>query len=285
MEYHLHTESTNKLFVLVFIISVVIFSLTNVNLAQYITHQKQANIFHQAGNDLSSVYSDGYQHFGTMGGYILNDIGKYSFGIGAFAVLSFADTEIQNSLKLSGSNKFWNTVNEFGNARNLLLGSGVMYLSGLITNEDGVRTLGLSLVKGLIYSGLTVTFMKTVIGRERPFVKGLNGDYDPLSIDNEHHSFPSGHTATVFTTATILSNYFDNDYLSLCLYSAAALTGLARIKKNQHWFSDVLFGSLIGISTGSFVSKSFVNPVKNLLPGNIELIPSTNSLNLVYHLH
>ncbi len=63
------------------------------------------------------------------------------------------------------------------------------------------------------------------------------------------HSFPSGHTATAFMAATMLSKEYGHlsPWVSIGAYSAATATGLMRVANNKHWLSDVLTGAGIGI--------------------------------------
>ena len=66
---------------------------------------------------------------------------------------------------------------------------------------------------------------------------------------SNHHSFPSGHTATAFMTATMLSKEYGDrsPWYSIAAYSLAASTGLTRMANNKHWLSDVLAGAGFGI--------------------------------------
>lgn len=63
------------------------------------------------------------------------------------------------------------------------------------------------------------------------------------------HSFPSGHTATAFMTATMLTKEYGHKspWIGIGAYSVAAATGLMRMANNKHWLSDVLAGAGIGI--------------------------------------
>ncbi len=69
----------------------------------------------------------------------------------------------------------------------------------------------------------------------------------PDGTDN--HSFPSGHTATAFMTATMLTKEYGHisPWIGVGAYSFATATGLMRIANNKHWLSDVLTGAGIGI--------------------------------------
>lgn len=62
-------------------------------------------------------------------------------------------------------------------------------------------------------------------------------------------SFPSGHTATAFSSAQfMLREYKDtNFWLSLSGYPFAAFTGIYRSLNDKHWVSDVVAGAGIGI--------------------------------------
>ena len=67
--------------------------------------------------------------------------------------------------------------------------------------------------------------------------------------NSDDHSFPSGHTATAFVTATILHREYGHisPLVSIGGYATAAATGILRIRKNRHWASDVAAGAGIGI--------------------------------------
>jgi hypothetical protein len=66
---------------------------------------------------------------------------------------------------------------------------------------------------------------------------------------SNNHSFPSGHTATAFMTATMLSKEYGHKspWISIGAYTTATATGLMRMANNKHWLSDVLTGAGIGI--------------------------------------
>ena len=64
------------------------------------------------------------------------------------------------------------------------------------------------------------------------------------------NSFPSGHTATAFTAATILHKEYGltrSPWFSVAGYGVATATGVMRVLNNRHWISDVVAGAGIGI--------------------------------------
>lgn len=66
---------------------------------------------------------------------------------------------------------------------------------------------------------------------------------------SNYKSFPSGHTATAFMTATMMhKEYGDRSpWYSISAFTVAAVTGVSRQLNNRHWISDVLAGAGIGI--------------------------------------
>lgn len=66
---------------------------------------------------------------------------------------------------------------------------------------------------------------------------------------SNHHSFPSGHTATAFMSATMLTKEYGqiSPWIGIGAYATASATGLMRMANNKHWLSDVLTGAGIGV--------------------------------------
>ena len=86
-------------------------------------------------------------------------------------------------------------------------------------------------------------------------VQGLKHTTDVTRPDGTNkQSFPSGHTATAFMTATMLSKEYGHisPWVSVGAYSVATATGLMRIANNKHWLSDVMVGAGIGILSTEF---------------------------------
>ena len=89
-------------------------------------------------------------------------------------------------------------------------------------------------------SDLLADVGKALVHRHRPFEHQLG----PRSST---HSFPSGHAATSFACATVLSYYAPR--LRLPLVVLAALIALSRVYNAMHYPTDVLAGSLLGVLT------------------------------------
>ena len=82
------------------------------------------------------------------------------------------------------------------------------------------------------------------------FVNSMKYTIRQLRPDNStRNSFPSGHTATVFTGVEMLYQEYKHSqpWVGITGYVVATGVGLLRIYNNRHWASDVVAGAGIGI--------------------------------------
>lgn len=83
-------------------------------------------------------------------------------------------------------------------------------------------------------------------------VNGVKYSVGRLRPDGtRYNSFPSGHTATTFMSATMLYKEYGWRYPALSIggYTIAAVTGVSRIMNNRHWLTDVIAGAAVGIGS------------------------------------
>lgn len=69
-------------------------------------------------------------------------------------------------------------------------------------------------------------------------------------------SFPSGHAASAFAFAAVVTDDFPE--LSLPLYCMAAAVGYSRIHMGVHYPSDVVGGAVLGLALGSNLRATFL---------------------------
>ncbi len=104
--------------------------------------------------------------------------------------------------------------------------------------------------------------LKNIIKRDRPYI-----DYPYFKSFMESlsyklpsgYSFPSGHTVESFLGATILFIY--NKKTGIVFIPFAFLVGFSRIFLGAHYFSDVIFGGIIGVTFGIIYSL-LINALK-----------------------
>jgi membrane-associated phospholipid phosphatase len=92
--------------------------------------------------------------------------------------------------------------------------------------------------------------LKYAAGRKRP--------NETLRVDDWRaggSSFPSLHSSAAFAIGTVLAESGSDDFRwtrRILGYGIGAATAYLRVHDNSHWFSDVVAGAAIGISTGVF---------------------------------
>ena len=74
----------------------------------------------------------------------------------------------------------------------------------------------------------------------------------PNGKDND--SMPSGHTAIAFAAARFINERYGDSVSPVLLYGAASLTGVARVRANQHHWRDVVAGGALGYAWGSWLT-------------------------------
>jgi hypothetical protein len=110
------------------------------------------------------------------------------------------------------------------------------YAFGRIFDQPKVSHLGMDLLQAQILTELLVQPIKFATHRERP--DGSN-----------HQSFPSGHAAITFATATVIERHL-GWRKSLLGYAIASYVAASRLHDNRHYLSDVIFGAAVGSIAG-----------------------------------
>ena len=128
--------------------------------------------------------------------------------------------------------------------------SGFYLLGWGLSNEELKSTALLAGESMLISAGLVQT-LKYLTSRDRPITSGDPGNWHgPLASSSAQRSFPSGHTSTAFSIATMFATQYRRHlWVPPLAYGLATLTALSRVHEEQHWASDVFFGAVIGYFT------------------------------------
>jgi hypothetical protein len=190
-------------------------------------------------------------------------------GAGAAALAHPADDNV--NARLVGSNavgRFWAPGKYIGSTYTQAAVSVGLYTIGryaIPAAEDGARTnkwshLGFDLLRAQIVSQTLVQGAKQAIRRDRP--------------TGVCCSFPSGHAATAFATASVIERHFGYR-MSVPMMLVATYVATSRLHDNQHFLSDVIFGAAVGTATGWTVvgrhgrSNYALRPVP--VPGGVAL--------------
>ncbi len=178
-------------------------------------------------------------------------------------------------------------LEKLGNTAYTLPASAALYLAGSIIKDPKLKRVAVTLIKCQVVSGVMAQAIKVSVGRQRP-----NTGDDPYLFGTNaingkvNRSFPSGHTTTAFTIATVFADSYKDEHpwVPYVSYTLAALTGMSRIHDNRHWASDVAMGALLGIFTAKVNMGG--GHAKNSKRSGLMLVPMVKnggfSLNLMY---
>lgn len=182
---------------------------------------------------------------------------KAGLVIGATTGLYFADTDIRNFAQKNQSSigdKGAAIGNAIGNPLLAAPSLGLFYLYGHLGEDPKARRTSLLAAESLVISGTVTVLLKQSTRRARPSTGEASTTWNGPGLKPGDHSFPSMHTQTAFSIASVFAEeYGSNRYVPPLAYGLATLTGLARIYDNKHWASDVVFGGAIGYFVGKAV--------------------------------
>lgn len=129
------------------------------------------------------------------------------------------------------------------------------------------KKLAILLLIAYIASGVFSQILKISILSPRPkyYFNYIHSKYYLDTFSNcriGYRSFPSGHVATAFATATVLTNYFIKRYVCFLAFLYAVLIGYSRIYLAHHFLIDVFAAILIGILCGTYTPLWYEKIVK-----------------------
>lgn len=143
---------------------------------------------------------------------------------------------------------------------------GALYLAGEGTGSRSVASLGLTTTEATVVAAALNGLIKGFAGRALPNAK--SAEPGEFSFGRGFHdgngafvSFPSGHTAASFATATVMVeeaaiwNPQSRHIVAPIAYATATLVAVSRLYQNVHWASDLPIGAAIGIWSGRTVVR------------------------------
>ena len=124
----------------------------------------------------------------------------------------------------------------------------------LMMNYFRALILAISVISQTVVVQGLKRFVFSDVVRPQLFFENFGDLHQVAGLEiHSYNSFPSGHTATAFTVAVLLSLISRNKYLTGLLMIMAILVGISRVYLLQHFFIDIYFGSIIGFLNGIIV--------------------------------
>jgi membrane-associated phospholipid phosphatase len=127
------------------------------------------------------------------------------------------------------------------------------------------------------FSAVDTLLLKYAGGRLRP-----NETTSPDQWFQGGDSFPSMHASAAFAIGTVFAESGDDEHRWLRRtigYGIAGATAFVRLHDNVHWFSDVVAGAAIGISTARFTLN---RDGENSRPSAFSVVPVPGGAMLTY---
>jgi membrane-associated phospholipid phosphatase len=182
---------------------------------------------------------------------------SFIIGIGLFRY----DRQMYDTITFSCSNEIREWIHFYSDLGDFpvsgLLISVVLYLVGSVFNKKHWCILAISIFLASSVAGLSVKPGKYLLGRPRPGVEMTDRFYffQKENWQNDHHSFPSGHSATAMAFGVTMAVAVPPLAVPSIVFSISI--GYSRILLERHHFSDVFVGGMIGIVVGLIVGFSY----------------------------
>jgi len=124
------------------------------------------------------------------------------------------------------------------------------YGVGKVIGNKKLATVGRDIVRAQMLSQVMVQAVKLTVRRERPDA-------------SNRMSFPSGHSASAFATASVLQHHYGWK-AGVPAYALGSYVALARMAWNRHHATDVVMGAAFGLASARTVTMSVAGSQFNL---------------------
>ncbi len=142
-----------------------------------------------------------------------------------------------------------------------IIGFGVVYLNNRldfikIEKQKNISNFFISSFFYILVVGIVTQVLKHIVGRPRPNHTNFEDPFgfNFFTFDSSFHSFPSGHSSTIFIVCFILVATFPK--LKYFFYFLASVIALSRVVVGAHFFTDIIAGAILAL-----ISFKIINTV------------------------
>ena len=117
--------------------------------------------------------------------------------------------------------------------------AGFWYAVGAERSDEFNKERAWTMVKALSVTSLTTTGLKAAVNDEAP--------------NHKRWAWPSGHTSSSFTAASVLDEFY-GPRVGIPAYGLACVVAWRMMDAGDHWASDVVFGATLGWVVGHSIA-------------------------------
>ncbi len=131
---------------------------------------------------------------------------------------------------------------------------GGLWLTSQATKDPHAREAGTLGLEALANTAAVYSVLQFVAGRERPLEGDGKGHF--WKNNSLSSSFPSGHAAFTWTTASVIAHEYPKPWVEALVYGAATAVSVTRFTGLKHFPADVVVGSTFGYFIGRHIFHS-----------------------------
>lgn len=131
------------------------------------------------------------------------------------------------------------------------------WAGGELAGSPTAARVGLRTVEALAVANVVTSLFKVSLGRARPKVTEDSREFRFFTLEDDYRSFPSGHASQIFAVAGTVSRELGEraPWVPYVAYPVAAFVGASRVVGREHWATDVISGTAVGILSARVVGR------------------------------
>ncbi len=206
-------------------------------------------------------------------------------GVLVFLFFDYSISKIFYNIN-SQTKSLFETLTHFGDSLYFFTTTIIIWVTiKIIQNKNKIlitiSDISIFIFLNILFSGIIVQIFKHLIGRPRPSLFHSNelSALDFFNFKSSWHSFPSGHTATIFACIFCLIFLFPK--IKNILISIAIIVASTRVIVGAHYVSDIFAGALVAYITTIFLRDKFFQRSK-LFQSQDGILSSNENVNVIF---
>jgi len=177
---------------------------------------------------------------------------------GATAAALYYDADAQRELG-NDSNRIdiSSKIAAFGSPWVTMGEGAALYAVGSFSHDEHLTETGRLSLEAVLDATIVTEGIKLVSNRERPSHGNGTGGFWPHGTREYtvSSSFPSGHAASSWALARVISSEYPNPWIRVTVYAFATEISISRVPQREHFPPDALVGSAFGYLIGGYVVR------------------------------